>query len=521
MLPTPQRKGGCRPCRERNVECDKKKPRCSECITADKICGGYDLGNIFINMNSSGPPPIWNRSQNAQKYLVLDWDSQPGQSQFATTGDTPATTTPSNWALSVNIVLPNSDPNDLPGIVELFLDLYYRRFSPDGLSAEPLQPGSECGGWRALLPHWIGKSPILDTAIRALAASFVGSQYQDQSLVDQGRNMYLNALHMVQQVLLEPESAQRTDLLATTLVMSSTEVFMSNGGGASQITHIDGATRLLHSVFDNQTFEDFHVYVLNQGLFDRISTRRRYTFSSPSYRPRIRHLYSMTASYRNHLYFEWCETILPLPNILSAADNAIATIGNSTPSPPAAVSAILDDLHALEHAVQVWYDTLKSGVHGPWTFPTAQVGTDRVPFPLQFISIEVCTLYCLYWTSQLLILDARNALIAQPPLNRTPDQSSLELPVKISEYASLICRSVQFCTQNHSFASSENIFLPLHAVASYYTRQGDEDRTKWCLGAFAKIAEEQKIGYSPERLDLVNRVLGPGPIGLSDVWDDV
>jgi hypothetical protein len=333
--------------------------------------------------------------------------------------------------------------------------------------------------------------------------------------------MYLDALQMVQQVLLEPDSAQRTDLLATTLVMSSTEVFMSNGGGASQITHIEGATRLLHSVFDNQTFEDFHVYVLNQGLFECISSRRRYPFSSPTYRSHIRHLYSVTASYRNHLYFQWCEVILPLPNILSAADSVIATAINSSPIPPAAILAILDDLQVLEQAVAPWYETLKSSVHGPWTFPTAQVNADGVPFPLQFISIEVCTLYCLYWTSQLLILDARNSLNAQLPLNQVSDQSALELPGKISEYASLICRSVQFCTQNNSFASSENMFLPLYAVASYYMRQGDEDRTTWCVGAFAKIAEEQKIGYSPERLDLVNCALGFGPIGLSEVWDDV
>ena len=49
------------------------------------------------------------------------------------------------------------------------------------------------------------------------------------------------------------------------------------------------------------------------------------------------------------------------------------------------------------------------------------------------------------------------------------------------------------------------MFLPLFTAASYYMRQGDEDRKNWCVGAFTKIAVEQKIGYAAEMLDLVEQ----------------
>ncbi|KAF2245661.1 hypothetical protein BU26DRAFT_508284 [Trematosphaeria pertusa] len=540
MLPESQRRGSCKPCRESQAQCDKKKPRCSECVTNNKPCGGYDMGHIFINVNSTGPPPVWNRSQNAQKYLVLDMASQPTPTQeqvpvipatslpptslaFCSMGGSSSMTALAPPALPTYPV-PDSDPNNIPGIVELFLDLYYRRNGLEKTSTDLLSIGNECGGWRSLLPYWLGQSPILDTAIGALAASFVGTQYEDESLIDQGRNMYLNALQMVQHALPEPDSSDRKDLLATTLVMSSTELFLSNGGGPSQLTHIEGATRLLHGAFKSMDFEEIHVYILNQGLFESISTRRRYAFSSPSWRPLIRQLYSVPRTSRNDLYFQWCETILPLPNILSAADSvttSAASSRTSTPTPASAVLGILDDLTTLEQSLAPWSELLKANTPGPWTFPAAQISADSVPFPLQFVSIEVCTLFCLHWASQLLILDARHALHAHLPLSEIPEHPSpATLLPQMTEYASLICRSIQFCTQNTSFASTENMFLPLFVVASYYMRNGDEDRMKWCVGAFSRIASEQKIGYAIEKLDLTERRVNVGVYNFGGVWDE-
>jgi hypothetical protein len=185
-------------------------------------------------------------------------------------GDIPTISRPSSVTpATVSWTLPafsNPDPTNINDISSLFLDLYYRRFTPTMLSSNALRPGMECGGWRSLLMQRIGESQILDTAIGAMSACFVGAQYQDEGLMAQGNNMYLNALQMVQQALSEPDSAQRRDLLATTLVMSSIEIFMSNGGGASQLTHIDGATRLLRLVFEHQNFEELHMYILNQGV---------------------------------------------------------------------------------------------------------------------------------------------------------------------------------------------------------------------------------------------------------------
>lgn len=425
---------------------------------------------------------------------------------------------------------PNVDPNNLPSIVELFLNLYYRQYSPDRISTDLLTVGNECGGWRSLLPYWLGQSPILDTAIGALATCFVGIQYEDASLMDQGRNMYLSALQMVQQALPEPNSTDRQDLLATTLVMSSIELFLSNGGGPSQLTHIEGATRLLHSAFRTMDFEELHLYILHQGLFESISTRRRYAFSSPSYRPMIRQMYSILRTNSNDLYFQWAELILPLPNILSAVDAVTSTAGSSrapTPTPASAVLAILDDLVALEQSIAPWHEVVKANAPGPWTFPAAQISADSVPFPLQFVSIEACTLYCLYWISQLLILEARQALYAHLPLAEIPEHPApATLPPQMTEYASLVCRSVQFCTQSTSFASTENMFFPLYVVAGYYMRQGDEERMKWCVGAFSRISQEQKIGYAVERFSLDESLFleARSPLhesyDLQRVWDE-
>ncbi|KAF2870796.1 hypothetical protein BDV95DRAFT_68581 [Massariosphaeria phaeospora] len=507
MLPQSQRKGDCKPCRESKAQCDRKRPRCSECISTSKACGGYDMGHIFINVNSARPPPLWNRTQNAQKYLVLDLASQPAspeQLQFPVIPSIEAVASPALPAF------PNPDPTNLSGMVTVFLDLYYRRFGPDKTSTDALQPGFECGGWRSLLPSWVGQSPILDTAISALATCFVGTQYQQDRLMDYGRNMYLNALQMLQQALAASDSGNRRDLTATTLVMSSTELFMSNGGGPSQGAHIEGATRLLHCAFKWLDMEELHIYILHQGLFEAISTRRSYDFSSPSYRPLVRQLYTVPRTFPNDLYFRWCEIILPLPNILAAVDNISSS---STPTPPPTILTTLNEIVTLEQYLAPWYETVKASMPGPWTLPAAQISADSVPFPLHFMSIEVCTLYVLHWASQLLILEARYVLSTHLPAHHGASASNStatpqDLSAQMSEYASLICRSVQFCAHDTSFAATENIFFPLSVVACFYMRRGDDGRLKWCVAAFRRIAEEQKIGYGSEKLELAERRVG-------------
>jgi hypothetical protein len=484
------------------------------------------MGSIFINVNSAVPPPVWNRSQHAQKYLVLDLASQrfpmTSDTSLPTPVSTPATLSyPSIEALTESMTalvppslsayaVPGADPNDLPGIVELFLDLYYKRH---GTCTSLLMPGNEHGGWRALLPHWLNQSPILDSAIRALATSFVGMQHQDGNLVDLGRNFYLKTLQMVQQAIPEPGSTCG-DLLATTLVMASTELFLGNGGGASQLTHIEGATHLLHSTISNCSgrFEELHAYILNQGLHQALSTRRPYVFSLAEYRSLAHQIYSAPRTSSNDLYFQWCETILPLPNILSAVDSlassaaTLAPMTSSTPSPASTALSILDDIITLERSISPWYKILKASTTGPWTVPAAHTTVDSVPFPLQFVSIEACTLFCIHWTSQLLILEARQSLYSHLPHSLVPEHPPLNtLLPQIAEYASLICRSVQFCTQGASYASTENMFLPLFTTAGYYKRHGDEERYQWCVGAFSKIAVEQKIGYAAEMLEVVER----------------
>lgn len=139
---------------------------------------------------------------------------------------------------------------------------------------------------------------------------------------------------------------------------------------------------------------------------------------------------------------------------------------------------------------------------GPWTSSASTASPANVPFPLQFNCIEACTVYNLYWASQLLILDARCVLHSDLPVHQAPEIASLNLRARLSEYASLICRSVQFCTSKTSFAAAECMFLPLFVTASYYMRIGDEDRMKWCVNSFTCIAREHKIGFSIERLDL-------------------
>ncbi|ORY08804.1 hypothetical protein BCR34DRAFT_389004 [Clohesyomyces aquaticus] len=272
MMSVPPRLGKCKGCRERNIECDKKRPRCTQCMAADTACGGYDMGSIFINVTATGPPPRW-QSQNDQKYLVLDLASQPTTAHhshdldlaanYATYG---ADSTATMYSTHSHTNLSQPDPEKLTAMTQLFVELFYGQHNPNKSYPCPFQEGTEVGCWRSLLPLWLGLSPILDAAIGALVTCFVGTQYRDVNLIDESRDLYLKALRLVQEVSPEPNASLRKDLLATSLVMSSTELFMSNGGGPSQLIHIEGAAKLLRERLAKPPFEELHIYLLNQGV---------------------------------------------------------------------------------------------------------------------------------------------------------------------------------------------------------------------------------------------------------------
>ncbi|KAH7128794.1 hypothetical protein B0J11DRAFT_567341 [Dendryphion nanum] len=496
MLPPPSKKGSCKPCRERKAECDKKRPRCGACVSASRTCGGWDNPSIFININSAGPPPVWNRAANAQKYLVVDWESQAGAGQQAlswevsgaeaTRSMTSAPLPPPPSALPTSIASYSSpDTSNINELVDHFLKLYYRRFNPDNTTDEPLQPGSEFGGWRSLIPQWIGRSPVLDTAIKALAACFIGAQDQNESLHNAAGTLYESALQQCQYVLNQPDSPERKHLLATALVLSSFEQMMSRANGDGQVTHIRGATHLLYYASPAPTFEEFHMHILTQGLSQALISRSPYIFSSTS-------LHLQNHPNTNAPLLQWTTLILPLPNLLHAIDNLL-TSPSTSPTHP---RTLYTDLKTLATTLSTWHESLKQTIHHPrpWippSSPQTNLSPTSVPFPLHFPSIQSCTLHVLYWTSQLLLLDAQARLLSHTPLlgAQAPDLKSMQ------KYAESVCRSVQFCTRGRSFAAAENVFLPLSVVAGWYERTGDEERRGWCVRALEGIAGEQGIGF--------------------------
>lgn len=410
------------------------------------------------------------------------------------------------------------DTDNIHELVKLFFKLYYRRLNLDETSNEPLNPGCEYGGWRSLIPQWIGRSPILDTAIKALAACFIGTQNQNEPLLNEAATLYLSALQQIQQVLPQPNSAERKDLVAATLVMSSIELFMSNAGGPSQLTHIEGATRFLHFAFEAQAFEELHMHILIQGVSQALISRSRYIFSSPSYHSQLQTLFSVphTTHPTNTLFLQWSAHIVPLPNILHAVDNLSTSTDSTT------IHLLHKQITHLDQALTLWYESVKSSIASPWTLPSASSPQpDAVPFPLQFSSLEACTIYTLYWASQLLLLDSLTTLLTHPSTACASLPTVLPDPSSLSEYASLICRSVEFCTAGRSFAASENMFLPLFVVAGFYQRRGDRERKEWCVRAFERIAGEQKIGFAIERIDFERGVVSPGGAGGVDGGDGV
>lgn len=363
------------------------------------------------------------------------------------------------------------------------------------------------GSWADQFPSWVGYSKVLDTAIASIATTFVGCRKGDAQLIRYSTASYATALRLLRSAMDRPDAKYRDDLVATALVMTLIEIFIPTETGAGWQLHVEGGCTLLTTrgpKMRNTTFvNDLILIARHQGLYGALCSRKEYLFTKAEWRQVINARITNPNASRNIFFDKWCETALPIPSILKKADDLEDTFANDPVKNGVVVESLLDSISEIEQEIITWYESVTATIPAPIEYanlPTPpatgeelleKVGTQYdalFPNPLHFASVEVAILHILYWVVQLLVHDTRKQLLKHLPSGAHSKQL---LEDQSLVFASLVCRSVHFCSSDTSTVSVEELYMPLFVCVNYYARIGDEEKMRWGVELFERFERER------------------------------
>jgi hypothetical protein len=299
MVGIPRSKG-CRICVQRRVRCDLTRPTCNNCKKGNRPCPGYD-SNLRIHDEGSK----LRQRFAAAKEEVVPTTTVGSESPNATSSQSSGSSPEDSWELVTRFTTPDFDENALrpndkwpnqldavfgfatgqggtafdilpiqPGNNEFPVSALSNLYDPDKAFLMALNGGvyspyiaqeqlldsftNAIGGhgpgilpkqmrnhqnWLSQLPGLFG-SRLLDTAVRAVSLIHLGRIQRSEELVQESRQFYGNALHLLNKALTDDKTGMSKETLSATVLLSFYEMFASNSN-RSWVQHSGGAALLM------------------------------------------------------------------------------------------------------------------------------------------------------------------------------------------------------------------------------------------------------------------------------------
>ena len=300
MVGVPRSKG-CRICVQRRVRCDLTHPICNNCKKGNRPCPGFDndlkihdegsklrkrfaqkdLSEPRFDLDSESPSTTSGRSQstesspedsielvsrlNSHEYEVrryrpeialpprnpllgmLELQIYPDADLFpvknpAIEHDGPFDGGTINFDYSFQMALNGGvySPNLAQ---EQLLSTFSSSVAGQGPLLLPNQMRNH-QNWLKRLPALFGSNKLLDAAVRAVSLVHLGCVQHSEVFVQESRQYYGKALHLLNKSLINDGSGMATDTLSATVLLSFYEMFASDSN-QSWVRHAGGAGTLM------------------------------------------------------------------------------------------------------------------------------------------------------------------------------------------------------------------------------------------------------------------------------------
>ncbi|KAJ5101098.1 hypothetical protein N7456_007150 [Penicillium angulare] len=442
----PYKSLGCGTCKKRKIRCDLGLPGCARCIKRGTPCPGYDKGRNFVHHTVVTRRENQGTTKRPIAQLV---------------GHLKPLALPETFSMSAEV---------RTKLFSDFLSIYF-----------PVAQG-QFGKNDSLyylmtrFPAMAGESALLDRAVIALAAAWVGKMKNNEVLKHQGTELYSSAIRLLARRLSDGS-------LPTADVLFAVVVFMNYESGiVNCLTHIRGAKALLKN----------YQHDADDQLIQAIDTQQRwgsmYFLTRMPQRKELDWQDEANAEGDDPLS-ELFRLVAETSFLLDELDR-ICKLDYSDMT--TACKALLQQCHEYENKLQIkWLTEDAIKLDGePLTCSSMELdcSTDVLPWshylqPYTFDSIETATTYLLFWVASVIV---RRVIYRVENLMGWNADST-----QIVYFASEISRTAAYCLQPKNRMCTGNILcFGISQANMGYIDCGHEQGFLWSQQMYQVLQEK-------------------------------
>ncbi|KAJ5263261.1 hypothetical protein N7478_010866 [Penicillium angulare] len=446
----PYKSLGCGTCKKRKIRCDLGLPGCARCIKKGTPCPGYEKGRNFVHHTVVTRRENQGMTKRPIAQLV---------------GHLKPLALPETFSMSAEVR------------TELFSD-FFSSYFPVGLGQN--DKNDSLYYLMTRFPAMAGESALLDRAVIALAAAWVGKMKNDEVLKHQGTELYSNAIHLLARRLSDG-SLPTADVLFAVVIFMNYEI-VQQSGIVNCLTHIRGAKALLKN----------YQHDADDQLIQAINTQQKW--GSMYFLTKMPQRKGLDCQDETHAegdgpLSELFRLVAETSFLLDELDR-ICELGYSDMT--TACEGLLQSCNDYENRLQMkWLAEDAINLDGepvPCSPMELDCSTDVLPWshylqPYTFESIETATTYLLFWVASVIV--RRVIYRVESIMGWNADSTQLLF------FASEISRTVAYCLQPQNRMCTGNVLcFGISQANMGYVDCGHEQGFLWSQQMYQVLQEK-------------------------------
>ncbi|KAH7330199.1 hypothetical protein BKA65DRAFT_53694 [Rhexocercosporidium sp. MPI-PUGE-AT-0058] len=439
---------GCITCRRRKIRCDYKRPKCIRCSKSRYECEGYGTRTVYMHRHA-GSMDISDRENITRAKRVSKETTLPVAATHFSRAETDLCSRTRDATLQHAL---------------------WREFVE--------HCGPNWGSWDWTCHSRTADRVLLNQALFAASAAYIGHRRSDQVMVSQSQVAYSVALQRMRQSLVAFDTLKKDVLLGVCMAFQAYEMFQCTSGSIkSWATHIGGAMSVFKS--ENLLPRDGTKALTCFKIIKRMAVILALISRKSTINPRVHiPMPQNTLSENLLLSLQDSQTayMCELARILSTIDAAASSKSVTRQDRRDEKSRKLQqDCVKLGYEMYAWHGQLQDLEGSNIIIVEATKPLECMSFQtrIMFRSPQMAHLHMHYWCAMLLLCDAMSRFREQLFIPRQPWE------IEPSILATMICQSLDYLRTSSAMEGSRHVLYPLWVVSNYYSKTGGCEWT-WC-----------------------------------------
>ncbi|KAF2829585.1 hypothetical protein CC86DRAFT_437423 [Ophiobolus disseminans] len=444
----------CDTCRKRKLQCDGKRPACTQCLFSSRSCEGYPdaLFVPFVAPKTAVKPRTRPKPVSWAKLSIPAHTQYPSGNEPGRTQAKDQWTRRSQQGTVTYSALSPLDESHLPGLstVQEKVSVILRNFIPiqelEHDAADTCERCSRfCGSWALALPELTADtngpfSQCLHSAVSALALSITAYR-NGENLLDAIVAQYEESLRLLGHSLAVVGDTYRSKLVAAVMCLALTEV-MSPTQESSWLIHVEGVSSMVQlmppEIFASGTEHTMLIGFRPLLILKAFILRKATFFAEQAWRT-LPFQYQQAAPLQSLL-----GVAVHIPGILERIDTALPACSDDAGTAEQFITELMGSMTQLK----TWHASfLASTSESTYWRRSVEHDVCGTFESLWYPSLGIANVFVYFWVFQLLCLLEIQGLSNRLPELRPAAYGAEDLQDECLELSTCIYKSMEYLLQ--------------------------------------------------------------------------